>query len=81
MAHVMLFLMLSTLVLAAVCVLCPVSFFGRSLILCFPGMLLRYFANNFEMISAASVFTFVFTFHSPCLLLLLLFVYCSLCFI
>ena len=46
-----------------------------SLTSCFPGMLLTYFLNGFEIVPAAHIITgitFVFTFHITLLLLLLL---------
>ena len=49
--------------------------FWRSLNLCFPGMLLTYFLNDFEIVPVAPTitgFTFVFTFQLLLLLLLLL---------
>jgi len=44
--------------------------FCSSLISCFPGMLLTYFLNGFEMVPVAPVFTgitLVFTFHMSCI--------------
>jgi hypothetical protein len=41
-------------------------FFLQSLILCFAGMLIRYFLNDFETVPVApiiTVITFVFTFY------------------
>ena len=42
----------STIALSVVCVQCPIRliFFCSSLISCFPGMLLRYFLGDFEII-------------------------------
>jgi hypothetical protein len=37
---------------------------------CFPGMLLKYFLKNFEMVPVAPVtacVTFIFTFHIHCI--------------
>jgi hypothetical protein len=48
--------------------------FCSSLTSLFPGMLLTYFLNYFEMVPVALIITgitFVFTFHMPLLLLLL----------
>jgi hypothetical protein len=42
------------------------------LISCFPVMLLRYFLNDFEMVTVVPIIpgiTFAFTFHMRCLLL------------
>ena len=65
--RVMLFPMLNILVLSEVYVQCLVwFFFCSSLISCFPGMLLRYSLNDFEMVPFAPVVTgiiFAFTFH------------------
>ena len=60
--------------------------FCSSLTSCFPGMLLTYFLNDFEIVPVAPIITgitFVFTFHMRCisivrsllLLLLLLLLY------
>jgi hypothetical protein len=72
--HVILLLMLNvfyeyiTLVAAfwSMCTVLNRAVFFSSLISCFPGMLLRYFLNYFEMVSVAHIITaitFVFTFH------------------
>jgi hypothetical protein len=48
------------------CAVPNMAVFCSSLILCFPGVLLRYFQNNFEMVPVACTIndvTFVFTFH------------------
>ena len=45
-------------------------FFCSSLISCFPGMLLRYYLSNFEMVPVApdiTGITSVFTFHMRCI--------------
>ena len=56
-----------TLALSAVCVQCTIwPCFCSSLISCFPGMLLRYFLSDFEMVPVAPVITditFASTFH------------------
>ena len=44
--------------------------FCRSLTSCFPGMLLTYFLNDFEIVPVAPTITgvtFVFTFHMRCI--------------
>ena len=44
--------------------------FCISLTSCFPGMLLTYFLNDFEIVSVAPIITgitFVFTFHMRCI--------------
>ena len=46
--------------------------FCSSLVSCFPGMLLRYFLNYFEMVTVATLITgitFVFTCHMHCIAL------------
>ena len=61
--HMMLFHMLNmfctfTLALSEVYVRCPVwLFFCSSLILCFPGMWLRYCLNDFQMVPVSSIIT------------------------
>ena len=50
----------------SVCVVPSVAVFCRSLMSCFPGMLFRYFVNDFVMIrvrTAFTVITSVFKFH------------------
>ena len=58
-------------VLSEVCPQCPnVTVFSISLMSCFPGMLLRYFLNDSEMVPFAPVttgITSVFTFHVRCI--------------
>jgi hypothetical protein len=71
MVHVMLFPMTNilyfTLVLSEVCEHYPLWLFLCSLLMsCFPDMLLRYFLNDFDIVSFALTFagvTFVFTSH------------------
>jgi hypothetical protein len=44
--------------------------FNSSLISCFPGMLLKYFLNDFQMVPVAPIITgvtFVFAFHMRCI--------------
>ena len=46
-----------------------IAVFCSSLTSCFPGMLLTYFLNDFEIVPVASIITgitFVFTFHMRC---------------
>ena len=64
-----------TLVLLEIRVLPNMAVCCSSLILCFPGMLLRNFLNDFEMVPVAPTvtgITFVFTVHLLLWLLLLL---------
>jgi hypothetical protein len=59
-----------TLVLSEVCAVPNMAVFCRSLISCLPGMLLRRFLNDFEMIPVGPVFmgfTFDFIFHVRCI--------------
>ena len=52
------------------CAVPNMAVFYSSLISCFPGMLFRYFLNNFEMVPVAPIITditFVFTFHMCCI--------------
>jgi len=52
------------------CAVPNMAVFCSSLTLCFPGMLLTYFLNDFEVISVAPIITgitFVFTFHMRCI--------------
>jgi len=45
-------------------------FFCGSLMMCFPGMLLRYYLSDFEMVSVGPVVThttFVLTYHIRCI--------------
>ena len=48
------------------CALPNMAVFCSSLTICFPGMLLTYFLNDFEIVPVAPIITgvtFVFTFH------------------
>ena len=63
----------------SMCAVLNMAVFCSSLTSCFPGMLLTYFLNDFEIVPVAPIITgitFVFTFHMRCiyidLLLLLL---------
>ena len=50
----------------SMCAVVNISVFCRSLTSCFPGILLTYFLNDFEIVPVAPVITgitFVFTFH------------------
>ena len=52
------------------CAVPNMTVFCSSLIMCFPGMLLRYFLNDFEMVTVVAVITgitFVFAFHMRCI--------------
>ena len=64
----------------SMCAVTNMAVFCSSLTSCFPGMLLTYFLNDFEIVQVAPIITgitFVFTFHMRCIsivrLLLLLF--------
>ena len=51
------------------CVVPNMAVFWSSLTSCFPGMLLMYFLNDFEIVPVAPIITginFVFTFHMHC---------------
>ena len=51
----------------SVCAVPNVAVFCSSLTSCFPGMLLTYFLNDFEIVPVAPIITgitFVFTFHN-----------------
>ena len=75
MVHITLFIMLNLLhfyisTFHSVCAVPNMAVFCSSLISCFPGMLLRYFLNDFEMVPVAPIITgitFVFTFHMRCI--------------
>ena len=59
----------------SMCAVPSTAVFCSSLTSCFPGMLLMYFLNVFEIVPVAPIITgiiFVFTFHMRCILLLLL---------
>ena len=59
----------------SMCAVPNMAVFCSSFTSCFPGMLLTYFLNDFEIVPVAPIITgitFVFTFHMPGLLLLLL---------
>ena len=66
------------LFISTFCTLCAVpnmKVFCRSPISYFPGMLLRYFVNNFEMVTVAPVsrdITFTFTFHMRCIITIII---------
>ena len=54
----------------SVCAVPNMAVFCSSLISSFPGMLLRYFLNYFQMVPVAPIITgitFVFTFHMRCI--------------
>jgi len=58
----------------SMCAVSNMAVFCSSFTSCFPGMLLTYFLNNFEIVPVAPIITgitFVFTFHLRLLLLLL----------
>ena len=54
----------------SMCAVPNMAVFCRSLTSCFPGMLLTYFRNDFEIVPVALIIigiTFVFTFHMRCI--------------
>ena len=54
----------------SMCSVPNIAVFCNSLASCFPGMLLTYFLNDFEIVPVAPVstgITFVFTFHMCCI--------------
>ena len=54
----------------SMCAVPNMAVFYSSLTSCFPGMLLTYFLNDFEIVPVASIITgitFVFTFHMCCI--------------
>ena len=57
------------------CAVPNMEVFCSSPISYFPGMLLKYFVNNFEMVPVAPVstgITFAFTFHMRCIIKIIL---------
>ena len=67
-----------------VCAVPNMAVFCSSFTSCFPGMLLTYFLNNFEIVPVAPIITaitFVFTLHKRCILIsgLLLGIILSVC--
>jgi len=58
-----------------VCAVHNVAVFCSSLTSCFPGMLLTYFLNDFEIVPVAHIIsgiTFVFTFHSAVFIIIII---------
>ena len=54
----------------SMCAVPNMAIFWSSLTSCFPGMLLMYFLNEFEIVPVAPIITgitFGFTFHMPCI--------------
>jgi len=54
----------------SICAVPNMAVFCCSLTSCFPGMLLTYFLNDFEIVPVAPIITsitFVFTFHMSCI--------------
>jgi len=54
----------------SMCAVPNMDVFCSSFTSCFPGMLLTYFLNNFEIVPVAPIITgitFVFTFHMRCI--------------
>jgi hypothetical protein len=57
----------------SMCAVANVAVFCSTSISCFPGMLLVYFPNDFQMVPVASIITginFGFTFHMHCIYVL-----------
>ena len=64
----------------SMCAVLSMVAFCSSLMSCFPGMLLRHFLNDFEMIPSAPIInglTFVFTFHTLVFLMLSIYIFKS----
>ena len=64
----LLYFYISTLL--SMCAVPNMAVFYSSLTSCFPGMLLTYFQNDFEIVPVAPIttgITFVFTFHMRCI--------------
>ena len=74
MAQVVVFPMLNILyfyvnTFRSMCSMPSMTVFCSSLMSCFPGMLIMYFVNDFEMVPVAPVntaVTSIFTFHMRC---------------
>ena len=67
---VLLFMYLYVSTLRSMCAVPNMAVFCSSLTSWFPGMLLTYFLNDFEMVPVAPIvtgITFVFTFHMRCI--------------
>ena len=61
-----------------VCAVPSMAVFCSSLTSCFPGMLLMYFLNDYEIVPVAPIITgitFVFTFHMRCISVVRLLLY------
>ena len=59
--------------LRSMCAVPNMAVFCSALTSCFPGMLLTYFLNDFEIVPVAPIvtgITFVFTFHMRCISIL-----------
>ena len=75
--HIMLFTMLNLLyfyisTFRSMCAVPNMAVFCNSLISCFPGMLLRYFLNDFEMVPVVPVIDGIILFlHSTCAVFIL----------
>ena len=62
----------------SMCAVPNIAVFWSSLTSCFPGMLLTYFLNEFEIVPVAPIITgiaFVFTFHMRCISIVRSFVF------
>ena len=61
----------------SMCAVPNMAVFCSSLTSCFPGMLLTYFLNDFEIVPVAPIITgitFVFTFHMRCISIVCLYI-------
>ena len=69
----LLYLYISTF--RSMCAVPNMAVFCSSLTSCFPGMLLTYFLNDFEIVLVAPIITgisFVFTFHMHCIIIIII---------
>ena len=65
----------------SMCAVTNIAVFCSSLTSCFPGMLLTYFLNDFEIVPVApiiTVITSVFTFHMRCISIVKVFIFYNL---
>ena len=66
----LLYFYISTFQSTCLCAVPNMAVFCSSLTSCFPGMLITYFLNDFEIVPVAPIITgttFVFTFHMNCI--------------
>ena len=62
------------------CAVPNMAVFSSSLTLCFPGMLLTYFLNDFEIVPVAPIITgiaFVLTFHMRFIIIIIIIIILS----